>query len=256
MKGSIGADSRAADEISRAWRSRAATKALLLAGIVAAGVYVAGDVLSGLIYDASRPYSFKDQWISELTAYGSPVRPLMVTVITIHDLLLIAFGVGLWKAAGQKRSLRWCGIVLIAATTLGLVIHPFFPMNSRWIDRGFTDTMHQNLSLVWSLMMFVAVALSAVAYRGRFRLNAIVTNLVLIGFGAASGNAIQGIEENHTPWAGAFERINAYALMAWFVVLAVTVMRRSLEDVTTEQGGPEVLPARAPTRVPAMAGRR
>lgn len=256
MKESVGAVSRPNDEVSRAWRSRTVTKALLLAGIVAAGLYVFGDVLSGLIYSGSRPYSFKDQWISELTAYGSPVRPLMVTVITVHDLLLIAFGVGIWRAAGQKRSLRWCGIVLIAATTLGLAIHPFFPMNSRWIDRSFTDTMHQNLSIVWSLMMFVAVALSAVAYRGRFRLYAIVTDLVLIVFGAASGNAIQGIEENHTPWAGAFERINAYALMAWFVVLAMTVMRRCLEDVTTEEGGPEVLPARAPTRAPAIAGRR
>jgi hypothetical protein len=37
--------------------------------------------------------------------------------------------------------------------------------------------------------------------------------------------AIQGIEQNFTPWAGAFERINAYTYFAWLVVLAVTVHR-------------------------------
>ena len=36
-----------------------------IAGVVAAGVYVAGDVVSGLLYPG---YSFRDQWISELTA--------------------------------------------------------------------------------------------------------------------------------------------------------------------------------------------
>jgi hypothetical protein len=79
---------------SRRWRSRTATEALLLAGIVAAGVYVVGDLLAGLVYNGSRPYSFRDQWISELTATGSPVRPLMVTVITLHDLLLNLTGDG------------------------------------------------------------------------------------------------------------------------------------------------------------------
>jgi hypothetical protein len=142
---------------------------------------------------------------------------------------------------------------LIAATALGLVIHPFFPMTSRW---SFTDTpMHGTLSMVWGVIIFVAVGLSAVAYRGRFRLYAIVTDVVLVGFGMASGIAIQGIEQNDTPLAGAFERINAYALMAWLVVLAVTVMRRSLNRGTPERSVTEVPAARVQTRVPSLAGR-
>ena len=238
--------------IARGWRSDTVTKALLVAGMVAAGVYVVGDLLSGVVYHWDRPYSFVDQWISELTATGSPVRPLMVGVITIHDLLLIAFGVGILRAAGQSKSLRWTGLVLIAATAFGLVIHPFFPMTSRW---SFTDTpMHGTLSMVWGVVTFVAVGLSAVAYRGRFRLYAIVTDVVLVGFGMASGIAFQGIEQNNTPWAGAFERINAYALMAWLVVLAVTVMRRSLNRGTPERSVNEPA-ARVQTRVPSLAGR-
>ena len=63
----------------------------------------------------------------------------------------------------------------------------------------------------------------------RSRVRPVVRRLQLVGFGAASSVAIQGIEQNFTPWAGGFERINAYAYFAWLVVLAVTA-RRSLDQ--------------------------
>jgi hypothetical protein len=75
--------------LARGSRSRSTTKGLLMCGFAAAALYVVGDIVSGFAYKSARPYSFKDQWISELTARGSPVRPGMVTVVTIHDLLLI-----------------------------------------------------------------------------------------------------------------------------------------------------------------------
>jgi Protein of unknown function (DUF998) len=55
-------------------------KVLLMAGIAAVGLYVMGDLLAGLLYDG---YSFTDQAISELSAFGSPVRPLMVTSLRV-----------------------------------------------------------------------------------------------------------------------------------------------------------------------------
>jgi hypothetical protein len=236
------------------WRNRTVTKALLFAGIVASGLYVVGDLLSGLVYNASRPYSFRDQWISELTALGSPVRPMMVAVITVHDVLLIAFGLGIWRTAGRGRSLRWVGLGLVATTVFGLVIHPFFPMASRW---SFTDTpMHGILSVVWSLGISAVVVLAAVAYRGWFRLYSIGTVLVMMVFGIASGIAIRGIEQNDTPWAGAFERINAYALMAWLVVLVVTVIRHPVDQMTVEHGVTDGPQTRSLRREPAMAARR
>jgi hypothetical protein len=45
------------DVTSRAWRGRTARRALLIAGIVAVGVYVVADLLSGLLYEG---YSFAD----------------------------------------------------------------------------------------------------------------------------------------------------------------------------------------------------
>ena len=52
-----------------------------------------------------------------------------------------------------------------------------------------------------------------------------------------------------TPWAGGFERINADAFFAWLIVLAVTVMRRSLGHVTPEKGVTEVAQTKAPSLV-------
>jgi hypothetical protein len=96
-------------------------------------------------------------------------------------------------------------------------------------------------------LVLAAMVLSAVAYRGRFQLYSIATLLVLVGFGTASSIAMGGIEENLTPWAGGFERINAYAFFAWLIVLAVTVIRRSLGQVTPEKGVTEVAQTRAPS---------
>ena len=90
MKELASADS-CGEVMARAWRSRTAGKALLVAGIAAVGVYAVGDLLSGLLYEG---YSFKDQVISELTALGSPVRPLMLAAMTAHGLPVAAFGVG------------------------------------------------------------------------------------------------------------------------------------------------------------------
>ena len=83
-------------------------------------------------------------------------------------------------------------------------------------------------------------------YPGWFRLYALATIAVLVGFGMAASVAIQGIEQNDTPWAGGFERINAYAYFAWLIVLAVTVMRREAPE-TRSRGERGVTGAKLPT---------
>lgn len=195
---------------------------LLAVAIAAVAVYGIGDLVSGSLYPG---YSFRDQAISELSAFGSPVRPLMVSAILLHAVLVTAFGVGVLRSA-QRPSLRGAGIFLIGAGLVGLPTHTAFAMSSRWMVGGFNDTMHIILSGVFSFFVIVAMVLSAVAYRGPFRLYSIATMLVVVGFGAAASFAIRGIGQNMTPWAGAYERLNAYTYFAWLVVLALAVMRR------------------------------
>ena len=53
----------------------------------------------------------------------------------------------------------------------------------------------------------------------------IASLVVILGFTALSSVAIQGIEENDTPWAGALERVSAYGFMVWLVGLAWVTLR-------------------------------
>jgi hypothetical membrane protein len=213
-----------------------AVEALLAASVAAVVVYGVGDLVSGVLYDG---YSFRDQAISELSAFGSPVRPLMVVVVVLHNLLLVAFGAGVWRAA-DRQSLRWVGGSIVAIGVSGLPTHTVFAMSSRWLEPGLNDTMHQIFTGVFLLFVVPAIVSAAAAYRGWFRSYSIATLVVLVTFGAAASFAFRGIEEDATTWAGGFERVNAYAYFAWLVLLAVTVRRRSLGRATTEADGGEV----------------
>lgn len=219
--------------IPRWWRGSAATKTLISAAVVAVVLYVIGDLVSAILYDG---YSYLDQAISELSAFGSPVRPLMVTVILIHNLLLLAFGIGVLRVAPRKSALWWVGALQVAEfVVVGVPTHTFWAMSSRDMATRFNDTMHIALSAAFSLIVVAMMIFSAVAYQGWFRFYAFTTVVVVVGFGMASSIAIRGIEQDDTPWAGAFERINAYAYFAWLVTLAVVVLRHEL--VPSRLGG-------------------
>jgi hypothetical protein len=63
---------------------------------------------------------------------GQVVDPMMVAFLTAHGLLLVAFGVGLWRSGGQRRSLRWVGRSWSRRRPSGWSsIHLLFPMTSR-----------------------------------------------------------------------------------------------------------------------------
>ena len=223
------------DVTSRWWRGPSARKkALLVAGVAAVVVYAVGDILSGFRYDG---YSFRDQAISELSAFGSPVRAQMVTFILIHGVLVLALGLGLLGVARGKR-LRWVGALLVAIGLVGFPTHTVWAMSSRDMETGFNDTMHIILSIVFSAFVIAAMVLSAVAYRGWFRLYSLATLAVVVAFGMATSFAMRGIDQNDTPWVGGFERINAYFYLAWLAVLAVIATRGELRATRscTERG--------------------
>jgi hypothetical membrane protein len=224
------------DVISRAWRGRKVTRTLLIGGIVGAGLYAVGDLISGLVYDG---YSFRDQAISELTAIGAPSRGLMVTVITVSTLLGMGFAVGIRQSAGRNRALRRVGLILLAAGAVTIFLHPLAPIHGRGVEVGLTDTMHQVVTVAWALAVFAAVALGAVAYRGWFRFYSLATLMVLPLFGWLAANLDEArTADLATPWMGFFERVNAYTLFAWMVVLAVILLR----SLRHEDVGPVVPP--------------
>jgi len=197
------------------------TKALLICGIVSSLLYIGTDILLSMRWEG---YSYADQAISELSAIGAPTRPFWLAMSFLFNPLLIAFGVGVWRAAGQKRSLRITGILLMVWGVVGFLWLPF-PMHLRGAERSFTDTMHIVMTGVTVLLITVFIGFGSGARGKWFRLYSILTLLAMWGFGAVTGMLASGIDTGTTPWMGAFERVIVYAPMLWVLVLAVILLR-------------------------------
>jgi hypothetical membrane protein len=198
-------------------------KALLVCGIIASLLYISTDILLGLI---SPGYSFNSQAISELSAIGAPTRPLWIAMTFLFNPLLVAFGIGVWKAAGTKRSLCLTGIVLVIWGFLGFV-WLFFPMHLRGEIGSTTDTMHLVMAGITVFLMTLLMIIGSGARGKFFRLYSILTIAVMLIFGVMVGQQAPRVAAQlPTPWMGIMERISVYSPMFWVLILAIVLLRR------------------------------
>ena len=78
-------------------------KVLLGCGAFSSLLYVAMNIVCARAWPG---YSLKAQTISELAAIGAPSRPLWTVLEIVYDILVAAFGWGVWLSAGGRRALR------------------------------------------------------------------------------------------------------------------------------------------------------
>lgn len=222
-------------------------KGLLLCGILAALLYIGSDILAAMRWEG---YSYLNQSVSELRAIGAPTRAFLVPILTLYTLLELAFGVGVWLAAGAKRALRITGVLLFALGVLDLTAY-FFPMHLRetisQTGRTWNETMHLIGTGVTVLLILLIIGFGAVANGKWFRLYSYATILVLIVAGAWGAWSAPRIEANlPTPWVGVQERINIYGYMLWLAVLALVLLRVKMTAATgqppTRLGSPQLTP--------------
>lgn len=209
--------------LSSEW-SRRVQSALLACGIAAPVIYLASDVLGGVHWEG---YSFRDQTISELNAFGSPSRALTIVLGLTGYSLLTAFGVGVWRSAGKRRLLRVAGAAFQAIGALSLWAVPFWSMHLRGEETSFTDTMHLVGGGVLGVLLLVAMGTAAVAFGPRFRLYSLATLLLLVAFVAWTAQEGSLADNPETPWLGVKERVWVYAYQLWIVVFAVAMRQRS-----------------------------
>jgi len=203
-------------------------KVLLVCGILSSLLYVATLILGAMRWEG---YSSTSQTVSELIAINAPTRPFVVPLFIMYSLLVYAFGVGVWQAAGRKRALRVAAVGLVGKEVLGLVVTLFFPIHLRGVEGTLTDTMHGILTLVGVLFMLLAIGFGATAFGKRFRLYSIGTFLLLVVGGVLAGLDQPRLAANlPTPWMGVWERINIFAYMLWVVVLAIALLRAQVEQ--------------------------
>ena len=215
----------------------AMTQVLLACGIAASLLYVAMNVIAPMQYEG---YSVTSQTISELSAIGAPTRPLWLALGTAYIVLVIAFGLGVWRAAGRSRPLRIAGVLLISSAVIGLAGPP---MHQRGEGFTLTDTLHIVFTAVSILLFWSIIGFGAAGFGRGFRIYSIATIVVHVVFGTLAG--IQGprIAANlPTPWVGVAQRINTGVYMLWLIVFAVALLRARTAMAPRRLARPRMIP--------------
>jgi hypothetical protein len=199
-------------------------RALLVCGILSSALY--GAMIWVIRFQG---YSRISQTPSELSAIGVPTRPLWMLLGSVYDVLVVAFGLGVYLCADRKRAVRAIGGLLVALGMLGL-IWPFASMHQREVTAAgggtVADVLHIILSGLTVLFILSAIGFGVAAFGKRFRVYSIVTLLIVLAFGALTGLEGPRIAANlPTPWVGLWERISIAAFLVWVIALAITLSR-------------------------------
>jgi hypothetical protein len=208
---------------------------LLVCGILSSVIYVALNVFGALRWEG---YSSSSQAVSELFAIDAPSRSVVVPLGIAYDLLLMAFGIGVWNCAGRRRGLRVSAGLLFAIGALGL---GWPPMHLRGAEKTLTDTLHIVFASAVVLVTLAAIGFGATAFGRRFRVYSIATIVILVIFGVMAG--LDGPRLGAglpTPWLGVTERINIGGYLLWVAALAI-VLLRTHSAVPSLANGPSTL---------------
>jgi hypothetical membrane protein len=199
---------------------------LLLCGVIAAAWYVVINVIVPLQYAG---YNFSSQAVSELSAVDAPTRSLWIALCIPYNLLVIAFGIGVWLHAGDHRSLKMAGLMMAISAAVGIF---WPPMHTREVlaagGGNISDTLHIVFTVVWLVFAILTMAFGATALRGWFRVYTIITFFIFMIFGTLTFLGSDGMSTNTpTPMIGVWERINIAAFMLWMVLFALQLLQRN-----------------------------
>jgi hypothetical protein len=195
-------------------------RVLLASGVVSSVLYLAAiDVLAPYLYPDYHAYT--SQMVSELFALGAPTRALLLLPMVLYNLLVFAFGIGVWASAGGRRARILTAAALMgygACSTAGLFITP---MELRTAGVSEQTLLHIWGTVLQSVFVTLVLVFGAFVHGARFRLYSFATLAICVLFGAlASGQAAQASMR----WIGLTERVNIYAWMCWLAVLALSLL--------------------------------
>lgn len=90
--------------------------------------------------------------------------------------------------------------------------------------------LHGAMTAVMSLFILMFMGFEAFLVGRWFRFYSFATIVIVITFGVLTGLQAPQLEAGQsTPWMGLTERINIYATMLWFAVLAISLLRAQAE---------------------------
>lgn len=196
---------------------------LLLCGIFAPLVHMATDQLAGRMLQG---YSFAAQSMSELSASGAPTRKLVVALTVTATVLMVAFGVGVWRAGGQVLLPRIVAGLVMGNAALGLIATAFFP--TCFGERPAFGSAGVIIMFLSVMCFILAMVVGAVAYGGWLRIMSVgipvaYVLLTVLRLSTAASASTGGAGE----LMGIQERTMAYAFLFWVMALALHLLLSS-----------------------------
>jgi hypothetical protein len=195
---------------------------LLACGIVAPVFYIVmNDVVAASLYPG---YDRIARPVSELSATYAPSRSVLVPLGVVFELLMIAFWIGVWRAARNNRGLRITTGLMLAFAALGLLAFPF-PMRTDEVLGA--NTIH---TIIWGvitpLLMLAGIGASATAFGKTFRVYALLTLIALVASSVLTGILAGQVNAGGTaPWFGIPERAIQGVWLQWVAALAIVLLR-------------------------------
>ena len=194
-------------------------RALLLCGILAPLVNLGTDWLAGKLL---KGYNRAAQSMTELSAAGSPTRSLVVPLTLVAAVLMLAFGIGVWRLYGRALLPRVVAGLVIGNAIAGLVATLLFP--PRFGERPTFGSPGVILMFLSVVFFVLAMIFGAFAFGGWFRIISIAIPasyilLAVLRFATAAPAA--GTAQL---LVGAQERTMAYSFLLWVMALAVHLL--------------------------------
>jgi hypothetical protein len=190
---------------------------LLFCGILAPLIYLGTDLLAGKLL---KGYRFVSQSMSELSASGSPTRPLVIVLTLVAGVLLIAFAAGVWRWADQALLPRVVAVLVIGNVATGFIAMLFFP--TRYGERPKFRSAGVLVMFLSVVCFVLAMVCGAAAFDGWLRILSIAIPasyiiLAIVRFATAGASSAAGA----APSVGAQERTMSYSFLLWILAVAI-----------------------------------
>lgn len=198
-------------------------KWLLLSGILASLVRIAADLLAAIWYPG---YSIWDQTMSQLAAVGAPTLAFQMILLAIFDVLMTAFGAGVWISAEKKRSLDVAGLLIALFGVSGLITLAF-PQTAMQLGGDMAaQSVHIVVISASVVLIILFIGFGAAAHGIGFRLYSVATVIVMLLFGFLTATKAPQAVDYAAPGMGILERICYYSYLFWIAVFATLRLRR------------------------------
>lgn len=183
------------------------------AGIIGPACFVGGWLTSAALRPA---YSSTQQPISQLAREGAPHRLLMTSAFAAFGVAMPIFAPPLTRALEGGRLLR-VAVTMAGLATLGVACCPLSASGD-----GTRDLVHGASATTGYAAMVASAALGAMAFSRRERAVAARLSAAVATIAAAClGATVTGHQ------VGFFQRAGLTMIDAWFIVIAVAIIRNS-----------------------------